>query len=212
MAAGDHLFVSYGIFTHHGIDVGDGTVVELSKKKGGVCHISFTDFWHGCEVSIREYENSDPPSVVLTRAFSRIGDTGYSLFSNNCEHFATWCKTGHLESAQVRTVVRRVTAIAAKGAAKESTRVLAKGASKLGTRAIGRVATPWLLAPDVAQLGVEVVAANMGAHPDTAKTLGCATGLLGTAGVGAAFGGPAGAAIGCVVWFLGEVIGSFVAD
>jgi len=27
-AEGDHILVSWGLYTHHGIDLGDGTVVE----------------------------------------------------------------------------------------------------------------------------------------------------------------------------------------
>jgi hypothetical protein len=39
--------------------------------------------------------------VVIGRAESRLGEQRYDLFFNNCEHFATWCKTGRSESAQL---------------------------------------------------------------------------------------------------------------
>ncbi len=42
--------------------------------------------------------------VIVERAASMIGRSGYDLFSNNCEHFATWCVTGEHSSAQVETV------------------------------------------------------------------------------------------------------------
>jgi len=32
MAKGDHLCVQYPTFTHHGIDLGDGTVIEYGGK------------------------------------------------------------------------------------------------------------------------------------------------------------------------------------
>ena len=38
---------------------------------------------------------------TVERAKSRIGESGYNLFHNNCEHFAIWCKTGIAESYQV---------------------------------------------------------------------------------------------------------------
>ena len=38
---------------------------------------------------------------VVSRAESRLGENGYNLFGNNCEHFAHWCKTGRHRSAQV---------------------------------------------------------------------------------------------------------------
>jgi hypothetical protein len=56
----------------------------------------------------------DPKAVssteaTLKRARSKLGETkhkGYNLFNWNCEHFATWCKTGKEESAQVKTPKR----------------------------------------------------------------------------------------------------------
>ena len=41
------------------------------------------------------------PEETVARARSRIGETGYNLLTNNCEHFAIWCKTGISESMQV---------------------------------------------------------------------------------------------------------------
>ena len=41
------------------------------------------------------------PEETVARAKSRLGETSYNLFTNNCEHFAIWCKTGVSESIQV---------------------------------------------------------------------------------------------------------------
>ena len=41
------------------------------------------------------------PEETVARARSRIGETSYNLLTNNCEHFAIWCKTGVSESMQV---------------------------------------------------------------------------------------------------------------
>ena len=38
---------------------------------------------------------------TVKRARSRIGQRGYNLFLQNCEHFAIWCKTGVEKSEQV---------------------------------------------------------------------------------------------------------------
>ena len=35
-----------------------------------------------------------PPDEVCKRAYNRLGEKGYSVVKNNCEHFASWCKTG----------------------------------------------------------------------------------------------------------------------
>jgi hypothetical protein len=42
-----------------------------------------------------------PPEEVVQRALSKLGEEEYDLFTNNCEHFAIWCKTGSLVSDQV---------------------------------------------------------------------------------------------------------------
>ncbi|KAH7709901.1 Group XVI phospholipase A2, partial [Aphelenchoides avenae] len=34
------------------------------------------------------------PAEILHRARSRLGEASYSLFENNCEHFASWCRNG----------------------------------------------------------------------------------------------------------------------
>lgn len=50
------------------------------------------------------------PEETLKRAYSRIGECKYSVISNNCEHFAMWCKTGSAESTQVRMIAKYVIA------------------------------------------------------------------------------------------------------
>ena len=48
------------------------------------------------------------PEETVQRALNRVGETRYNLISNNCEHFAMWCKTGVSESMQVNKVARRI--------------------------------------------------------------------------------------------------------
>ena len=45
------------------------------------------------------------PKETVERARSRIGEANYDLATNNCEHFAIWCKTGISESHQVNNVL-----------------------------------------------------------------------------------------------------------
>ena len=45
------------------------------------------------------------PEETVARARSRLGETSYNLFTNNCEHFAIWCKTGVSESMQVNNML-----------------------------------------------------------------------------------------------------------
>lgn len=43
----------------------------------------------------------NPPELVLARARSRLSEVGYKVMTNNCEHFATFCKLGGSKSQQV---------------------------------------------------------------------------------------------------------------
>lgn len=45
--------------------------------------------------------NRNPPQKVLWRAEKCIAQKKYHLFFNNCEHFATFCKTGRSDSVQI---------------------------------------------------------------------------------------------------------------
>lgn len=41
------------------------------------------------------------PETVISRAESKLGEREYNAFTNNCEHFALWCKTGVSFSEQI---------------------------------------------------------------------------------------------------------------
>lgn len=47
-------------------------------------------------------------SETIERARARVGEAQYTLWGNNCEHFAIWCKTGVAESHQVNDICRRI--------------------------------------------------------------------------------------------------------
>ena len=47
-----------------------------------------------------DYKDCNHPDVVIQRARSRVGEHKYNLLTNNCEHFARWCKTGQHRSIQ----------------------------------------------------------------------------------------------------------------
>lgn len=48
------------------------------------------------------------PEETITRARSRLGERAYDLVTNNCEHYAIWCKTGMRKSHQVDVVLNRI--------------------------------------------------------------------------------------------------------
>lgn len=109
MKRGEHIYINCGAYTHHGIDCGDGTVIHHpggldQKLQAVISRTSLSAFAAGRVVFVREYGKCDSPDLVIERAESKLGAPGYNLFNNNCEHFATWCKTGIYESEQVRNV------------------------------------------------------------------------------------------------------------
>ena len=108
MAAADHLQVprQHGLFLHHGIDLGDGTVAHYLEGREILRSLQ-DDFSSGQPVTVVEHSQCSPQGVTLLRAMSRIGEQNYNLLFNNCEHFATWCKTGRHRSDQVNSVLER---------------------------------------------------------------------------------------------------------
>jgi hypothetical protein len=113
MALGDQLYVwrefanLEGVYQHHGIDTGDGGVIHYRKPSEIIELTSFETFSRGNPVYIREYPDGFCyiGDVVVNRAMSRLGENKYNLIFNNCEHFATWCKTGVNESKQINDFI-----------------------------------------------------------------------------------------------------------
>lgn len=128
MGRGDHIFCFRTLkYTHHGIDCGDGTAIHfsgepLSKSNAEICKATLDEFADGDEIFVVKYERQDylarksgslvavkiplPREQVVAHAYSRLGESGYHLFENNCEHFAVWCKTGIPECKQFIEVGR----------------------------------------------------------------------------------------------------------
>ena len=108
MAAADHLEVPrrHGLFMHHGIDLGDGSVAHYLEGEQ-ILRSPLEDFCLGETPRIISYDEADSSGQTLRRAMSRIGEQRYNLLFNNCEHFATWCKTGRHRSGQVDSLLER---------------------------------------------------------------------------------------------------------
>jgi hypothetical protein len=225
MAKGDHIFVPLsmkGLITHHGIDLGDGTVVHWTSGMPGnksltdaaarlsnamIRRTPIEEFGDIEQIKVRVYQRwCYDADVVVERALEKLGRTDYSMWFNNCEHFATWCKIGEDTSAQVDTVTRQLFATGSKAVAT----TVAKGSTKLVAKQVGRVATPWLLVADAAQFATEVAMNKSGADPESAKTVGRGVGCASSVVIGAAVGGPIGAGVALGLWFFGEVIGEKV--
>jgi hypothetical protein len=153
MAYGDQIYVIRpflqldGVYEHHGIDCGDGTVIHYSKRteEATVRQTSIEDFSHGGAIRRREYTTCHIADSVVQRALSRIGEQKYNLLFNNCEHFATWCKTGISSSRQVREFVPIVANMQPDQVEREIFRSLdgKPGAAALLDGALGDIKQSW---------------------------------------------------------------------
>jgi len=136
MACGDHIMVKRwgGIYYHHGIDMGDGTVIHFSgepfhRRNARVLRCSLEDFLKGGVKIVVQYDSAVDvlsASETTQRAVDLLEQTGYSLFRKNCEHFATYCKTGKPASEQVTFYMRAGAMVMLAGAALAGAAVGAK--------------------------------------------------------------------------------------
>jgi hypothetical protein len=119
MAKGDCIYVYrnfgqlQGVYKHYGIDCGDGTVIHYRKPSEIIEQTSLATFSRGNPVYVAEYSEGFGyiPDVVVERAKSRLGENNYNLLSNNCEHFASWCKTGISDSKQLRNYLPAISTL-----------------------------------------------------------------------------------------------------
>ncbi|MDA0726566.1 MAG: lecithin retinol acyltransferase family protein [Cyanobacteria bacterium] len=109
MAAADHLEVprQHGLFNHHGIDLGDGSVAHYLEGRE-ILRSPLDAFSRGQPLTVVSYPEGAclPAGQTLRRAMGRLGEQNYNLLFNNCEHFAHWCKTGRHRSAQVEEALQ----------------------------------------------------------------------------------------------------------
>ncbi|GMO55355.1 MAG: hypothetical protein Ta2A_00110 [Treponemataceae bacterium] len=105
---GDVIWVNRGLYQHCGIFEGPGVIHfaaeegdEISAENAVIHRISFEDFSRGDPVKVVKFTNGHTPEETLHRAIRRLGESGYDFFTNNCDHFATWCKTGEHYSLQI---------------------------------------------------------------------------------------------------------------
>lgn len=92
------------------LTIGYSKISDKNRRRGAKFVIleseeEIEDFGNLFFYIYHESEQSLAPEEVVKRARSRIGEKEYNLLSKNCEHFATWCKTGIAFSRQVEIAV-----------------------------------------------------------------------------------------------------------
>lgn len=107
---GDMIRVSFGNFYHYGIFVSDSEVIQfglppteglLNRKfdEISVCITDIATFSMGKIVEVASPKKGEKPKRLspqktVSRAKSCIGEKGYDILHNNCEHFARYCYFG----------------------------------------------------------------------------------------------------------------------
>jgi hypothetical protein len=109
MALGDQVYAMRevarvpGIYEHHGIDCGDDSIIHYYKGSE-VPMVTRTPrelFARGSRIFVKSQPTAFLPDIVVQRAKSRLGEQQYDLLTNNCEHFANWCKIGRHQCEQL---------------------------------------------------------------------------------------------------------------
>ena len=129
---GDHIVANidiFGVTEHHGLYIGNGQVIHLSRESGGVIRSSIAYFGD----KIRVKRQAPNPSEAIRRAESYLGQDGYNLFSNNCEQFVNYCIKGKKRSNQVSNVAHGVAHVSARAG------LLGGNAAKVATGTLGVV-------------------------------------------------------------------------
>ncbi len=114
LAVGTHLTCTryrFGLpaYTHHGFYLGDGSVIHYAGLSDDPTaegsHVQLTtleSFAAGDVIEIATHpEAKFSGEEVAERAVSRLGEDGYSVANNNCEHFCNWAIYGDHCSPQV---------------------------------------------------------------------------------------------------------------
>lgn len=115
---GDQIRVSRGFYYHHGIYASDdcvfhfappGNTDRLDPSAARIIQTPLADFLKGGTLEVRTYTDEEmkikrEPKDIVNCAFTHLGEGGYDLISNNCEHFSNLCAFGSKTSNQVDKV------------------------------------------------------------------------------------------------------------
>jgi Lecithin retinol acyltransferase len=97
---GTHLVTPRFGYRHHGIYIGNGRVLHYAGlcewwRIGPVEEVSLDSFCSEHPILVKEHPKAKyRGEAAVARARSRLGESRYSLFNNNCEHLCTWSIDG----------------------------------------------------------------------------------------------------------------------
>ena len=134
IALASHLISPRTGYNHHGLYVGNNTVIHLTRT-GIIEAVPMHDFTDGNGYKIQKYHSKFSHREIIERAKSRLGNNNYSLIFNNCEHYISWCLHDANRSNQVIDATALSTGITSIAAKHLITKVplIAEGSATLGT-------------------------------------------------------------------------------
>jgi hypothetical protein len=215
MKKGDHLRVFRGYYCHHGIYVGDDQVIHYGRGLADLANakvemVSTRVFSNNSPIEILDSASNFSADEIVARAKSRLGESSYDLFQNNCEHFVSWCRTAESHSNQIattETIARQSAAAAVKPAMK---RLLANRIAKASTGVVAiKLAsrtTGVAILGDATQAVAELTAMSLGQSKQDARVIGLGAGAATSVVAGLAIGGPVGGAASLGIWLTAQLI------
>ncbi len=122
---GDIIRTKVNFYYHYGIFADENCVIQFGMPDNtgidpDTIKVITTDiktFSNGVTVEKANLSASEkikryPPKKSVEIALSRVGETGYNILHNNCEHFVNECVFGESKSTfldDVRSVIRKRT-------------------------------------------------------------------------------------------------------
>ena len=112
---GDMVRIQIGSLYHYGVFVSEDEVIQFGypplpefAEQNAVVTVGKVDvdaFSCGSIIEVAELDRREkkkrlPPEETVARARERLGEGGYNLIHNNCEHFAYECVFGEKKSEQ----------------------------------------------------------------------------------------------------------------
>lgn len=115
---GDQIRVNRGMYFHHGIYASDDCVIHfapplnaqsINPEAARIITTSLEQFLGEGVLEVRIYNEQElkekrTPSEIVNYALAHLGEGGYDLVKNNCEHFSNDCAFGRKVSAQVDSI------------------------------------------------------------------------------------------------------------
>lgn len=108
---GDMIRVKVKFYYHYGIFSDSDTIIQFGLRDNGntppdeikvvitdIDTFSNGEFVEKAKLDFSEKRKRRTPEETVALALARVGEAGYNILSNNCEHFATECVFGERRS------------------------------------------------------------------------------------------------------------------